>query len=126
MTKVKDINGIKFDYPLFIKEEFNLKTIKGKAFNTLNGGKIVYETIKRNSGNYITLISKDSGWVSEKTLNKILILLDDLGVETYITTTDNIQIKVRPAVEIGEVIKTNDVINENGGWFKVEIALCRI
>lgn len=126
MTKIKDINGIKFDYPLFIKEEFNLKTIKGKAFNTLNGGKIVYETVKRNSGNYITLISKDSGWIREETLNKVLILLDDLGVETYITTTDDIQIKVRPAVEVGEVIKTSDVINENSGWFKVEIALCRI
>ncbi len=126
MTKIKDINGIKFDYPLFIKEEFYLKTVKGKALNTLNGGKIVFETIKRNSGDYITLISKDSGWIKEETLKNILILLDDVGVETYITTIEDTQIKVRPAVEIGEVIKASDVINENSGWFKVEIALCRI
>ena len=126
MTKIKDINGIKFEYPLFIKEEFNLKTVKGKALNTLNGGKIVYETIKRNSGVYITLISKDSGWIREETLKKVLVLLDDIGVETYITTIENTQIKVRPAVEVGEVIKTSDVINEDSGWYKVEIALCRI
>jgi len=119
------LGGIDFDYPLFIKEEFNLKDVKGKAFNTLNGGIIVYEAPKRNNADYITLQSKESGWMSKNTLSNIVTLLDDLDVEADLELEDGSTIKVRPALEKGEVIKV-DGIYENSGWFRVEIALCRV
>jgi len=126
MRKVIKIGSINLDYPLFIKEEFLQKNVKAVAFDTLAGSKIVYESIKRNSANYITLISKDSGWQKETTINNILTLADDIEVETTITFKDDTTLKVRFAYELGEVIKTEDVINENGNWFKVEIKMCRI
>ena len=122
--KAVSLGGIKFDYPLFIKEEFNVKSVKAKAFNTLNGGIIIYETPKRNNANYITLESKTSGWVSRETLQKIVALLDDLGVETDLKLIDESIVKVRPALE-KEVIKAEDIY-ENSGWYRVEIALCRV
>jgi len=126
MRKVIKIGSIKLDYPLFIKEEFLQKNVKAVAFETIGGSKIVYESIKRSSANYITLISKDSGWQKEATINNILTLADDIEVETEITFKDDTTLKVRFAYELGEVIKTEDVINENGNWFKVEIKMCRI
>jgi len=126
MRKVTKIGSIKLDYPLFIKEEFLQKNVKAVAFDTIGGSKIVYESIKRSSANYITLISKDSGWQKEATINNILTLADDIEVETEITFKDDTTLKVRFAYELGEVIKTEDVINENGNWFKVEIKMCRI
>ena len=126
MRKVIKIGSIKLDYPLFIKEEFLQKNVKAVAFETIGGSKIVYESIKRSSANYITLISKDSGWQKEATINNILTLADDIEVETEITFKDDTTLKVRFAYELGEVIKTEDVINENGNWFKIEIKMCRI
>jgi len=126
MRKVIKIGSINLDYPLFIKEEFLQKNVRAVAFDTIGGSKIVYESIKRNSANYITLISKDSGWQKEATINNILNLADDLDVETTLTFSDNTTLKVRFAYELGEVIKTEDVINENGNWFKVEIKMCRV
>jgi len=128
MQKVKKIGDIDLDYPLFIKEEFYIKQAKAIINNTLSGGKVVFESVKRDSGNYVTLISKDSGWLKESTIKDILDLLDDIEVETTITLNDDdeTEIKVRPALEKGNIVKTSDVVNENGGWFKVEINLCKI
>ena len=124
--KAVSLGGIIFDYPLFIKEEFKIKDVKGKAFNTLGGGLIVYESVKRNNADYITLISKQSGWISKDTLEKLVTLLDDLDVEVDLIFDDNSSVKVRPALEKGEVIKVNDLINENSGWYSVGIVLCRV
>jgi len=126
MTKIVKIGDILLDYPLFIKEEFKQKNVRAIAFDTIGGNKVVYESIKRNSANYITLISKDSGWLREETIKDILLLADDIEVETTITKDDGGIVKVRFAYEIEEIIKVEDVVNENGGWFKVEIALCMI
>jgi len=126
MRKVTKIGDIDLDYPLFVKEEFNNKYSQGSAYNTLGGGLVIFERVKRASGEYRTLISKDSGWISEDTLNKLLNILDDIEVEITITYDNNDTEKVRPALEKGQIIKHTDAVNENGGWFKVEINLCRI
>ena len=124
--KVTKIGDILLDNPLFIKEEFNFRNAKAKVFNTIGGGLIVYETPKRDNTNYITLISKDSGWIRKETLAQIKELLDDLNVEVEIETDKGIKYNVRPALE-KEVIKViEDVANENSGWVKVEISLCEV
>ena len=126
MKRVKKIGSIELNYPLFIKEEFNTIQARAVSSQTLGGSIVVFESYKRGNANYITLISKDSGWIKEETLKKILTLLDDIEVEVELTLIDDTTFKVRPALEKGEVIKWSDVVNEDGGWFKVEINLCRI
>ena len=127
MTRIKMIGNILLDFDLFIKEEFNTNSnVQGKAFTTLSGGILVYETVKRNNSNYITLISKDSGWLLEDTVKNILLLLDDLGVVTTITDKSGIITPVRPAVEKGSIVNVTDAVNEDGKWLKVTIRLCRI
>jgi len=125
MRAVK-LAGVIFDNPLFIKEEFELKDVKGKSFNTLNGGIIVYESVKRNNANYITLNSKNSGWIRKETIEAIISVLDDLNVEVDLELESGEIIKVRPALEKAPVIKTEDLINENSGWYNVTISLCRV
>jgi len=126
MRRISKIGSITLDYPLFIKEEFDSKNVKGVAYSTLSGGKIIYETVKRNNANYITLISKDSGWQKEQTIDNILILLDDIDVSTTITDKNDIITNVRPAVENGNIVTTTDAINEAGSWVKVTINLCEV
>lgn len=126
MTRIVKVGGIILDYPLFIKEEFDTKYVQGKAFDTLSGGKVIYETVKRNNANYITLISKDSGWQKEDTVQNLLVMLDSLDVLTTITDKNGIITNVRPAVEKGNIITTEDVINEAGAWLKVTINLCEV
>lgn len=126
MTKIKKISGIELDYPLFIKEEYSTTGVQAKTFQTIGGGIIVYERVKRENSNYLTLISKDSGWVSKDKLREILYLGNSLGVQVNLLTLDGGIIQARFAHENGDFLKTEDVIHENGKWFKVEIALCKI
>lgn len=127
MIRIAKIGNIELDYGLFIQEELNTtNNVQGKAFKTLSGGLIVYEKVKRSDTQYITLISKDSGWQKEQTVENIVHLLDDIGVETTITDKLGIITKVRPAVEKNSIINVTDAINEDGKWLKVTIRLCRI
>ena len=126
MTKIKKIANIELTYPLFIKEEFASRNVKAKTFETIGGGVVVYERVKRDNSNYITLISKDSGWVGKSTLKEILTLGDGLGVEITIQDTDNVITNVRFAHELGDFLKAEDILHENGEWFKVEIFLCKV
>jgi len=126
MTKVVSLGGIEFDYPLFIKDDFAMKKSRAEAFNTIGGSKVVFESVKRNNANYITLISKDSGWIKEETLKSITLLLDDLDVAVDLVAKDGTITKVRPALELGDVIKADDAVNELGKWLKVEILLCEV
>ena len=105
MKRVKKIGSIKLDNHLFWLESFDLKNVKGVAFNTLDGGKIVYESIKRGSANNITLDSQEYGWQLEETIEKIVLLADELDVTTSITFIDDTEIKVRFRIEESDVIK---------------------
>jgi hypothetical protein len=125
MKRVKKIGSIKLDNHLFWLESFDLKNVKGVSFNTLDGGKIVYESIKRGSANNITLDSKDYGWQLEDTIEKIMLLADDLDVTTTITFTDDTEIKVRFRVEENEVIKVEQKY-EGSKWYNVTIKMMRV
>ena len=125
MLMVKKIGGIELENKLWFKESFDVKNVRGIAFNTIGGGKVVYESIKRNNANYITLESKNNGWIKEDTLKKIATLADDIGVETTIVFDNDNEVKVRFAYEKGEVIKA-EPIYEGSKWYRVEINLCRV
>jgi len=126
VTKINKIGNITLEYPLFIKEEFATRNVKAKTFETLGGGLIVYERVKRENANYITLISKDSGWVDKTTLKSIYTLGDALEVEITLYSTDGESYKVRFAHEVGDFLSVEDVIHEDGEWFKVEINFCSV
>jgi len=125
MKRVKKIGDIELDNHLFWLESFDLKNVKGISFNTLDGGKIVYESIKRGSANNITLDSKDYGWQLEETIEKIMLLADELDVTTSITFTDNTEIKVRFGIEESDVIKVEQKY-EGCKWYSVTIKMARV
>ena len=124
MFKVSKIANIELEHPLWVKESFAIKSVQAKAFNTIGGGAVVYESIKRNSALYLTLISKDSGWVREETLQQIRDIADSLGVEINLTSTMG-QIRARFAYERGEVIKA-EPLYEGSRWYRVEILMCAV
>jgi hypothetical protein len=125
MRRVIKIGDIVLDHKLYIKEEFAIRNVEAKTFNTISGGMVIYESVKRNNGSYYTLISYENGWQKEITLKNILSLANDIDVKTTITFDDNSIENVRFAYEKGEVIKAEPIF-ENSDWFKVEIATCRI
>jgi hypothetical protein len=125
MKRVKKIGSIKLDHNLFWLESFDVKNVKGVSFNTLDGGSIVYESIKRGSANNITLDSKDYGWQLEETIEKILLMADDIDVTTKITFTDDTELDVRFKVEENEVIKVEPKY-EGSKWYNVTIKMMRV
>ena len=125
MKRVKQIGNIPLDNHLFWVETFNIKSVKGISFNSLDGGKIVYESIKRGSANNITLNSQDYGWQLEETIKKIVALADGLDVTTTIIFTDDTEMKVRFRIEENEVIKTEQKY-EGSKWYNVTIKMAKV
>jgi len=119
------IGDIELENGLWIKEEFYPRHVQAKSFTTIGGGGVVFESVKRNSLNYITLDSKESGWIRKETLQKILFLSDDVGVEVDLIFDDGGSVRVRFAHEKGEVIRA-EAIYEGSKWYRVEISLCRV
>jgi hypothetical protein len=125
MRKVIKIGDIVLDHPLFIKEEFDVKNVQGTAFDTIGGGKVVFESVKRHNANYYTLTSFENGWLKEDTVRKIIMLADNIGVETTITFDSGSTANVRFAYEKGQIVKAEPIF-ENSEWFKVEVFLCEV
>ena len=99
MKRVIKIANIKLDNPLFWVESFEVRSVKALSFNTLSGGKIVYESIKRNNATNLTLESRDTGWIKEETLYELLKIANNLGVEIDVTFADNTTSKARFRLE---------------------------
>ena len=125
MKRVKKIGSIELDNHLFWLETFELKNVKGTTFNTLSGGRVVFEAQKRDTAINITLDSKDYGWQLEDTIEKIMLLADDLDVTTTITFTDDTEIDVRFRVEENEVIKAEQKY-EGSKWYSITIKMAKV
>jgi len=125
MLRIKKIGNIELENVLLVIETFNIKNVKAVSFNTLDGNKIVYESIKRENANNITLDSKEGGWIKEDTLNKIILLGNNLGIETTLTTLEGAEIRARFKLEDSETIKA-EAIFESSKWYKVVIKMARI
>jgi hypothetical protein len=125
MKRVKKIGNIELNNHLFWLETFELKNVKGTTFNTLAGGRVVFEAQKRDTATNITLDSKDYGWQLEDTIEKIMLLADDLDITTTITFTDDTEIDVRFRVEENEVIKAEQKY-EGSKWYSVTIKMAKV
>ena len=125
MKRVVKIADVLLDNPLFIEDEFAIKNTQAVTFKTLSGGTVVYESIKRNNANYITLTSDDNGWQRYETINNILLLLDDLGFTFPILLEDGATVKCRLAIEHEKAIQATKLY-EGSKWYKVKIFLARV
>ena len=121
MKRVIKIGGVSLDNPLFWIESFDIKNVKGVSFNTLSGGKIIYESIKRNRAMNLTLESRDTGWIKEETLKNIITLADYLGVEIDVTFSDNTTAKARFRLE--ERAIEYEPLFDGSKWYKVTIRM---
>ena len=121
MKRVIKIGGVSLDNPPFWIESFDIKNVKGVSFNTLSGGKIIYESIKRNSAMNLTLESRDTGWIKEETLKNIITLADYLGVEIDVTFSDNTTAKARFRLE--ERAIEYEPLFDGSKWYKVTIRM---
>jgi len=122
MIRIKKIGGIELDNPLYMLESFEIKNVKAVSFNTLGGSKIVYESIRRDNANNITLDSMENGWLRLETLQKIVNLANELGLTVDLTTTDNSTVKARFRLEEKEVVKAEPLF-EGSEWYKVTIKM---
>ncbi|MEO1953536.1 MAG: hypothetical protein ABGW74_02410 [Campylobacterales bacterium] len=125
MVRIKNIGGIELESSLFLVESFSVKNVQAVSFKTLDGGAVIYESIKRDSANNITLDSRENGWIDENTISKLVSMANDLGVEVMLTTTDGATIKARFRLEEDEVIKAEQIY-EGSKWYKVVIKMARV
>ena len=86
MTRIKNIGGIELESSLFLIESFAVKNVQAVKFETLDGGAVIFESIKRDSANNITLDSRENGWLKEDTISKLVSIANDLGIEVTLTT----------------------------------------
>ncbi len=119
------IGPVELDNPLFVKESFAPQSVRAKAFMTVGGGLTVYEGPKRQSANYITLVSQDTGWLKEQTIEAIRDLGDEIGARVEVRLGDGSSVWARFAHEKGEAIKATPLF-DGSIWHKAEIALCLI
>ena len=121
MNRAVKIGGMSLDYPLVWVESFEVKSVKGVSFNTLSGGKIIYESINRNSAMNLTFESRDTGWIKEETLYELLNIANNLGVEVDVTFSDNTTAKARFRLE--EKAIEYDPLFDGSKWYKVTIRM---
>jgi hypothetical protein len=121
MKRVIKIANIKLDNPLFWVESFEVRSVKALSFNTLSGGKIVYESIKRNNATNLTLESRDTGWIKEETLYELLKIANNLGVEIDVTFADNTTSKARFRLE--ERAIEYEPLFDGSKWYKVTVRM---
>jgi hypothetical protein len=121
MKRVVKIGGISLDNPLFWVESFEIKNVKAVSFETLGGGKIVYESVKRGSANNLTLESRDTGWIKEETLENLINLIDYLGVEVDVEFSDGGIKKARFRLE--EKAIEYEPLYDGSKWYKVTIRM---
>ena len=125
MIRINKIGGISLEHSLFMLESFEVKNVQAVKFKTLDGGAVIYESVKRDNANIITLDSKENGWLREETISKLVAMANDLGVEALLTTTEDTTIKARFRLEEDEVIKVEQVF-EGSEWYKVVVKMARL
>ena len=122
MIKIIKIGNITLDNALFLKESFNVKNVKAVSFDTVGGNKIIYESIKRDNANNITLESLDNGWIKENTLKEILLLANNIDLRVLLHTSNGHSFYARFRLEENDVIQTEQIY-EGSIWYKVTILM---
>jgi len=87
-SQIKIIDNIIFEYPLWVEEFFKPANITGTKEMTAAGTYVAYEVMTKTPT--ITLVSKDSGWLSEQNiedLKALWSLTDNSFLVTYIDDT---------------------------------------
>jgi len=97
MKRVIRLDTIEFYPPLFVLEEESPTDIQSSMTVSASGTHIVY--VKQIVTPYITLETRESGWLSEAQVIGLIELSRDLAAEYEIEYTDNTTQKVRIANE---------------------------
>lgn len=121
MKKVKQINTIVLLHQLWIKEEEEPNTVISEVALSGAGTHVVFQAVMNTP--YITLISKEYGWLSEDNMNDLKILYNQLGATFDITYSDDTTDTVRVAHEKGIVFTP---IYEGACYFSVTINLAKV
>ena len=122
MIKIIKIGNITLDNALFLKESFSVKNVRAVSFDTVGGNKIIYESIKRDNANNITLESLDNGWIKENTLKDILLLANSINLKILLYTSNGGSFFARFRLEESDVIQTEQIY-EGSTWYKVTILM---
>ena len=91
------LDGVVFDYPLYVKEYEEPDDFMAEVLRSTVGTDIVY--VARVFTPPITLLSKESGWLSLATVNGLKAIFDTIGVAHTLTYEDGQTEQVRVAHE---------------------------
>ena len=125
MIRIIKIGTIELENPLYVLESFEIKNVKAVSFNTLGGSRIIYESIRRDNANDLTLDSMQNGWLKLDTVKKIANLANNIEIEVELLTTENSTTKARFRLEEKEVIKAEPLF-EGSEWYKVKIKMAYV
>ena len=98
MLRAKQLGAVVFDLnTLFINEEMSDGSVMGEAVLSAAGSHIVYEAAV--STPYITLNSKEYGWITEAQREALMIMWNTLETTYTLTHDDLSTVSVRMAKE---------------------------
>lgn len=79
MKKVTSIDGIAFDYPLYISSEFDISDYIGERSVAIDGSSVMFVQAKGAFTKEVSLTSKDTGWVTKDTKDLLINTIDELS-----------------------------------------------
>jgi len=67
LKKAISIDGVSFDYPLFVSSEFDFDNYTGSKTIAIDGSSILFIQAKGSMTKEVQLYSNDNGWIHEET-----------------------------------------------------------
>ena len=91
------LDAVVFDYPLYVKEYEEPDDFRADMKMSAAGTHVAY--VSRIHTPYITLVSKESGWLDMATVNDLRVIFDAVDVVHTLTYEDGATEQVRVAHE---------------------------
>ena len=119
--RAKSLGGVTFDYPLHIFELDNPENILTEQMISATGEHIVWN--KEILTPYITLNSKEEGWVHQLNKDSLFCMYSLLETTFTLTYTDDTTETVRIAHEKDFNF---DPLYEGSEWYSVTLSLAKV
>lgn len=121
MNRATQISTTEFLYPMWVKELKNPNTMMGDMEMSVAGTHIVYQAQIHTP--YITLESRESGWLNETNMTELIALYNQLDTTFTLTYSDASTDTVRFAHEKGIIFKPT---HEGSCYYYATINLAKV
>ncbi|RLC81299.1 MAG: hypothetical protein DRI61_04155 [Chloroflexi bacterium] len=127
MKRVVRIGHVNLSNPLWVEESLKATKNTASAKRTVAGAMVIYEMSNRYSALYITLDSRNYGWLKTDDVNALIGLADSsLGQQVEIEYRDGSTEMARFAYEQANGAVQATPLFDGANWYKVKIYMAKV